>query len=401
MKTQLAPIEMVVLQGTPYCNLNCSYCDLSVTSRKSRLKMPLLMIERLFRNIFQDGLCGPKVTVVWHSGEPLTLPPEYYQSAIDLIVGLRDEWAASPIQLEFDFQTNGVLINASWIAFFKENQRHMRLGVSCDGPAELHDAYRNNWGGRPTHAAVEAGMHRLSEAGIAFKVIAVVTAKTLDAPDAFFDYFAGWADRLSGFHFNILADANQAAQPGLTYVRADRARYYTFYRHLVRRAQRAAEAGGRLRIQNFTQCLQRILAQDIDFVAEASRPLRTVNLDAEGFVTSFYAGLDKSTFASAYGDQQGLALGNICDRSLLDMTQSAKFQRILADFQRSQASCRKSCAYYSLCSGGFELSQLSEHHSFDGKEITECLIIVKTLADAMLDDIAQNAEDLQAEAAPC
>lgn len=393
--TKLDPIEMVVLQGTPYCNLNCSYCDLSVASRKQRTQMQPHIIDSVFRNIFEDRLYGSKISVVWHSGEPLTLSPDYYQSAIDLIIALRDELAAKDVELEFDFQTNGVLISDAWVAFFKANQHHMRLGISCDGPAELHDAYRKNLGGRATHAKVLSGMRRLSDNDIAFKIIAVVTDKTLNDPDGFFDFFLDWSDSLNGFHFNILADGALAAQQGLTYTRDDKDRYYDFYRHLLSRARAVVEAGGAFRVQNFTQALARVLEQSTDAVAQASRPLRTLNVDAQGFITTFYAGLEKSAFAGQYGDGDGLALGNISQTPLSTMIQSAKFKRILADFESSQAQCRESCHYYGLCSGGFELSKLSEHQRFDGGETAECVIIVKTLADAILDDIAQTAQPAQ------
>ncbi|HGG05936.1 MAG TPA: radical SAM protein [Aliiroseovarius sp.] len=386
------PIEMIVLQGTPFCNLNCSYCDLSVTSRKQRTQMSMDMIERVFQSVFNDRLYAPKISVVWHSGEPLTLSCEYYQAAIDRIIALRDALVPGEVELEFDFQTNAVLISDDWVKFFKAHQHHMRLGVSCDGPAELHDAFRNNWGGKPTHAKVVSGMQKLADSGIPFKIIAVVTDNTLRNPDGFFDFFLNWSDSLSGFHFNILADATLASRQGLTYSRADRDRYYRFYRHLLKRAREVVEAGMDFHIQNFTHALGRILDDTTDQVVESSRPLRTINVDAQGYVTTFYAGLEKSAFAGHYGDGAGLSLGNINEASLLQMAQSKKFGRILADFERSQAQCREDCDYYGLCSGGFELSKLNEHTDFEGGETAECVIIVKTLADAVLDDISAAAQ---------
>jgi len=387
----LAPIEMVVLQGTPFCNLNCSYCDLSVASRKRRWQMPLTTIERVFRSIFEDRLCGPRIAVVWHSGEPLTLPSEYYQAAIELIVALRDELAPGVVTLEFDFQTNGVLISDAWIAFFKEHQHHLCLGISCDGPADMHDAFRNNWGGKPTHAKVVAGMKQLSDAEIPFKVIAVVTDKTLAEPDSFFDFFLERSSHLSGFHFNILADGELAGQDGLIYSRQDRDRYYDFYRHLLAREREVIETGGAFRLQNLSQALSRILSNDADLVVEASRPLRTINVDAKGYLTTFYAGLEKSAFRDQYGDGDGFSLGNIEKLSIAEMIAGPKFASILSDFQTSQSTCRASCDYYGLCSGGFELTKLSEHGQFDSAETTECAIIVKTLIDAVLDDMAEAA----------
>lgn len=386
-----APVEMVVLQGTPFCNLNCSYCDLSVESRKRRTQMPLAMIEHVFRSIFTEQLYGPRIAVVWHSGEPLTLPPSYYEAAIELITQLRDILAPGKVALEFDFQTNAVLINQGWIAFFNRHRAHMRLGVSCDGPASLHDAFRNNWGGKPTHAKVVAGMRQLAEAGLPFKIISVVTDRTLEEVDAFVDFILDWAPYLNGFHFNILADAQLAATSGLIYSRNDRDRYYAFYRKLLTRAREIESKRRYFCIQNFAQAMSRILSEAQDSVASASMPIRTINVDAEGYVSTFYAGLDKSAFADRYGDGIGLALGQITQSTLSEMLSSAKFRAIRAEFQASQRKCRKTCDYYGICSGGFELSQLSEHGGFSGGETTECLIIVKTLADAMLDDLAKHA----------
>lgn len=391
MLEQLEPIEMVVLQGTPYCNLNCGYCDLSVESRKQRNKMPYATLERVFRDIFEGGFYDSKLSVIWHSGEPLTLAPDYYQDAIDLVVKQRNTYAQNQVELEFDFQSNAVLISDRWIKFFQKNRNHIRLGISCDGPATMHDAHRKNWGSKPTHEKVLASMELLAENNIPFKVIAVVTDMTLENPDAFFDFFLGWSNRLNGFHFNILADGSLADKAGLIYTRSDRSKYYKFYRHLLARARQVIETGGVFRVQNFTQALDRILGTGIDNIQMASRPLRTLNVDASGFITTFYAGLDRSTFRNQYGDGQGLSLGNIGKETIADMVSGKKFLRILADFEESQSACRENCDYYDLCSGGFELSKLSEHGRFDGNETAECHIIVKTLADAVLDDIADNA----------
>ena len=127
----LAPTEMVVLQGTPYCNLNCSYCDLSAESRKQRHIMSLNTIERVFSDVFTQAVHARELSVVWHSGEPLTLSPDYYQQAIDLIYRLRDKHATKEVDLTFDFQTNAVLISDQWVRFFKSNEDFVRLGVSC------------------------------------------------------------------------------------------------------------------------------------------------------------------------------------------------------------------------------------------------------------------------------
>lgn len=382
----IAPVEMVVLQGTPYCNLNCTYCDLSVENRKQRHKMSSVLQKKLFEDLFSSDLSAEKLAIVWHSGEPLTLPPEYYETAIQNIIRARDAFAKKPVELEFDFQTNGVLIDESWVAFFHKHASHLNLGVSCDGPEVLHDAFRRNWGGRQTHSRVEAGMKLLRENSIPFKVIAVVSDKTLEHPGVFFDYFQEWSPHLSGFHFNILANGASSDLNGLKYSRSDRDRYYRFYRYLLKRANDANHVGKQTNFQNFSQSLGRLLDQtDRDYVEEASLPLRTLNMDAKGEITTFYAGLEPGVQMNG----EGIGLGNISDISLDEMIRSVRLLNILGEFRQSQSACKAKCEYYDVCPGGFELAKLAEYGHSDGTETVECAIVVKALVDALLDDIAE------------
>ena len=166
------------------------------------------LIERIFTELFTSDLLAPQVQVIWHSGEPLTLPCGYYDQAIEQILALKNELAGDSVSVTFDIQTNGALINETWCAFFKRHQAYLKVGVSCDGPAEMHDAFRRNWANSATHSKTLRGMDLLRRHGIPFKVIAVVTERTLADPDGFLDFFHQRAEALSGFHFNILAGAS-------------------------------------------------------------------------------------------------------------------------------------------------------------------------------------------------
>lgn len=357
--------------------------------------MDLDLLERLFTELFKSGRLAPEVTVVWHSGEPLTLPPSYYDDAIDRILGLRDEIVDDDISVRFDFQTNGVLINDRWCEFFLRHGSLVDLGVSCDGPPELHDRYRLNWRGRATSSKTIRGMDLLQQHGIKYNVIAVVTAETLAQPDDFFHFFLDRRAHLSGFHFNILANASSDVA-GLSYSRDDRAPYYEFFRRLLRLVQEAADRGAKFKIRNFSQALARIVASQgahaPRYVEEASAPLRSISMDAFGNVTTFYAGLGVETFPDLYGDGEGFSLGNIRDMAFEDMISSEKLQRMIQDFARSTRFCETSCEYFSVCSGGFEITKRSQHGTFDAGETAECAIHVKTLVDAVLHDIDEHLD---------
>jgi uncharacterized protein len=389
---RLVPAELVVLQGTSFCNLNCKYCDLSVESRRTKSVMEPKLIERFFTELFNSGLCAREVTVLWHSGEPLTLPPAYYEEAISLILGLRDRLASDDVSVKFGIQTNGVLIDEDWCRFFKRHEERLSVGVSCDGPSDLHDLYRLNWNERATHRRTIHGMDLLHKNGIKYKVIAVVTRNTLRQPGEFYDFFFGRREQLSGFHFNILAEGN-SSDPNLAYSAEDRTAYYLFYRRIL---ELNRKAGREFEVLNFSQAVARIVsskgAGSARFFEEASAPLKALNLDVRGNVTTFYAGLSIDTLHDLYGDGKGLSLGNIFEVSFEDMIRSEKLRRIMQDFTLSARACETSCEYFSVCSGGFDILKKQKLGTFEAGETVECVIHVKALVDAVLDDIGDHLE---------
>lgn len=394
MQSLLRPIELVVLQGTSFCNLNCTYCDLSVESRRTRRVMPFDLIDKSFNEIFSSGLCAEQVDIIWHSGEPLTQKPDYYEEAIQRILKGKAEHPQCNTRLHFDIQTNGVLIDREWQDFFVRHRHHLSVGISCDGPEAMHDQFRVNWSNRSTHFKTVDGMRKLAEADIKFKVIAVVTDAAMADPEAFFDFFWSWRNHLRGFHFNILASGDASDDPALRYASEDRERYARFYRKLldIARARRAAENG--FAIQNFSQALARILNPRLPGHAlhaeESSAPIKSLTIDADGNVTTFYAGLVVDAFPNQYGDGKGFSLGNIRETSLSALLTSTKLQRMMDDFAVSRAACASACPYFSVCSGGFELTKLSRFGRFDAAETPECEIHVKAMTDALIEDISED-----------
>ena len=86
--SDVAPlIHTVVLQPTPFCNINCRYCYLP--QRDAKTVMALHTVTTIFEKIFASGWSSPYLTVIWHAGEPLVLPPSYYQAAFEAIEALR------------------------------------------------------------------------------------------------------------------------------------------------------------------------------------------------------------------------------------------------------------------------------------------------------------------------
>lgn len=388
------PIELVVLQGTSLCNLNCSYCYISAARRRDKSALSLEALEIIFTRILSSRYLGPTLRVTWHSGEPLVMNPAYYAASIDLILAIQQKYSASACRVHFSIQTNGTLFNLQWCDLFKQYRDVLSVGISCDGPAFLHDAHRVNWAGKPTHKRTEAGMRLLAEQGITHDVIAVVSAQGLRHPEALIAYFAPFAHNIREFHFN-LHDELALRQHDIEAVRRYADEYASFLRRLLAMYETAKEPHRLPRMRNFSAFYERLFADDgggARYDARTmSHPFKSLTVQANGDVATFYAGLDADDCADLYGDGRGLMVGNLLREDLDRIADSAKLARIRADFERSHRRCEAGCDYYDLCSGGYNLVKIKRHGSFDALETPECRIHVKTFADTLLDDLRRGA----------
>src|SRR5262249_6413559 len=175
------PLELLVVQPTPFCNLDCSYCYLP--DRQSTRRMTPATLARVFEWVFSSGLVRRPFTLLWHAGEPLVMPLAFYDEAARL---LREHNRSGHPVLQ-SFQTNATLIDAAWCDYFRRHE--VPLGVSVDGPAHLHDRRRRTRRGKGTLDRVLRGMCLLHDHGVPFHVITVLTAESLGYPDELFDFY--------------------------------------------------------------------------------------------------------------------------------------------------------------------------------------------------------------------
>src|SRR5580700_1457538 len=147
-------LELVIMQATPFCNIDCKYCYLP--DRLSTDRMSPETAARAIRRVLESRFAGKSLTLVWHAGEPLVPGVPYYRKVFAAIDEACSEWQQSSrrdVEIEHSFQTNGLLINEEWCRFFAESP-HVRVGISLDGPARLHDLHRRTRDDKPTHAGV-------------------------------------------------------------------------------------------------------------------------------------------------------------------------------------------------------------------------------------------------------
>lgn len=143
-------IELLVIQPTPFCNINCSYCYLP--NRSSKTVVSLETLSNLFSEVFASGWVQDLLSVVWHAGEPMVLPTSFYRDAFRIIDALKP----AGVSVSHSFQTNGTLIDDAWCDLLIE--KDVGIGVSIDGPKHLHDRNRLTRSGLGTFDRTIAGI---------------------------------------------------------------------------------------------------------------------------------------------------------------------------------------------------------------------------------------------------
>lgn len=153
------------------CNLDCAYCYYLDKSEIYGGVEPRMTVEELEKYVHcYIAACEmDEVTFNWHGGEPLVLGLEFYRKAIEFQQKYKGDKT-----IKNTLQTNATLVTDEWARFFAENG--FLLGVSVDGPPEVHDRYRRDRGGAPTLERVIAGLRKLHAAGVEYNIMATINS---------------------------------------------------------------------------------------------------------------------------------------------------------------------------------------------------------------------------------
>ena len=155
------------------CNLRCRYCyylDKADIYGGKEPRMTYEMLETFIREYIAANDV-PEVLFNWHGGEPLLMGLDFYRKAIQL-----QKKYASGKRIRNALQTNATLVTAEWADFFRENG--FLIGVSLDGPRDVHDCYRAGKGGGSTSERVVKGIAELYKAGVDYNIMATVNHKS-------------------------------------------------------------------------------------------------------------------------------------------------------------------------------------------------------------------------------
>jgi uncharacterized protein len=192
----LREFQVFVKPGGAVCNLDCRYC---YYLRKQRFypqgelfRMPDgLLEEYIVQHI--DASPGPAVNFSWHGGEPTILGLDYFRR----IVALQRKHQPPGWRIANGMQTNGILLDEEWCQFLAAER--FGVGLSLDGPADLHDPYRVTKGRRPSHKQTVRAFKLLRGHKVPCDILCVVHDRNVRRPTEVYRYFKEIGGRYLAF----------------------------------------------------------------------------------------------------------------------------------------------------------------------------------------------------------
>jgi uncharacterized protein len=180
----------------PICNLACKYCYYlekeHLYSEAESFRMPDHILEEyIVQHI--EACPTPVISFSWHGGEPTMLGLDYFRK----IVAIQRKHTPPGRRITNGMQTNGILLNEDWCRFLAAEG--FAVGLSMDGPQEMHNRYRVTKGQQPTHKQVMRGYKLLRKHRVYFDILCVVHAQNVLYPIQVYRFFKEIKAQYLGF----------------------------------------------------------------------------------------------------------------------------------------------------------------------------------------------------------
>jgi uncharacterized protein len=178
------PFTLLIKPTGPDCNLACRYCFYAGKTclfGTGSHRMSREVQEHLVKSYL--NLRFPISAFAWQGGEPTLMGLDFYKQ----LVAFQKRYGSPGQMVSNALQTNGILLDEPWCKFLAEN--HFLVGVSLDGPKELHDYYRLDHAGNGTWDRVMMGISNCRKYGVEFNILVLLNDKNVKHPDLLFDFF--------------------------------------------------------------------------------------------------------------------------------------------------------------------------------------------------------------------
>jgi uncharacterized protein len=338
------------------CNIDCTYCfflSKEALYPNERSRMSPVTLEAYIRQLLESHRV-PQVTVAWQGGEPTLMKLEFFKHAVELV----EKYRRPGQTVQHTFQTNGLLLDDDWCAFFKQHE--FLVGLSVDGPRELHNTYRVDRRGQGTFDLVMKGWQALRRHKVEFNILCTVNAANQHHGRTVYRFFrdelgAKWVqfipivERATAQTIE-LANQGWSEQPGRQRL------LYTQTGNLVTERTVNSEQYGRFLVDIFEEWVRhdvgRVFVQIFDVTLEAyfGRHLLCIHAPTCGYGPALEYNGD--LYTCDHFVEPDFLLGNIHETHMLELVASPVQRKFGQDkLDTLTAQCRQ-CDVRMLCNGG-------------------------------------------------
>jgi uncharacterized protein len=296
----------------------------------------------------------PDVTVAWQGGEPTLMKLEFFQHAVELV----EKYRRPEQTVKHTFQTNGLLLDDDWCRFFK--QHDFLVGLSVDGPRELHDTYRLDRRGKGTFDLVMKGWQALRRHEVDFNILCTVNAANQHHGRAVYRFFR---DELGAKWIQFIPIVERAteqtisiANKGWSEVPGQKRLLYTQTGNLVTERTVGPEQYGSFLIDVFEEWVRRDVGQvyvqlfDVTLEAFFGRHMLCIHAPTCGYGPALEHNGD--LYSCDHFVEPKHLLGNIHKTHMLTMVASPEQRKFGQDKRDSLTRQCQDCKVRNWCNGG-------------------------------------------------
>lgn len=370
-------LDLLVIQLTPFCNINCKYCYLNNRSDTSLIS--LTTINRIIDRLLEDKLVPPSLSIVFHAGEPLVFKPKLFGQVLTTFLARLPKTS-----LSYSIQTNGTLITQEWCDLFRAF--NIQIGISIDGPELINDANRKTRNDKGTFHHIIRGINLLRENAIPYHAIAVVSASSLGHAEEMFDFFHSQGFYQLGLNIEEMEGVHESSS--LFNVDTETA-IIGFFRTMYKCYLKSDR---KMPIREFENALGCILRDPV------IKDIRRSKLESHQIVAFSIISTDCqgnfSTFSPELIGQKNkkysdFILGNVYESGFLKNNNKQLLECLKTEINAGVEICRQNCAYYHVCGGGAPANKLYENKAFDSGETKYCKYSIQTPVDIVLESLEE------------
>jgi len=329
------PFNIITKPIGAICNLDCEYCYYlekeDLYPNTPSFKMSDEALESFTRQyIYAQPVDAPYVIFTWQGGEPTLLGLNFFKKAL----AFQKKYERPGLEIRNSFQTNGTRLDDEWAKFFSDN--NFLVGISIDGPEDLHDEFRLDKRGRGSFQDVMRGLEYLLKYDVQFNTLTCVQSSNSSYPVKVYHFLK----KIGSTFMQFIPIVEPEGDGKVSYRSVKPRMYGTFLNGVFDEWLRRKDVG-HIFVQDFDVTLNLVMGYPSPICFHAETCGHALAIEHNGDLYS----CDHFVFPD-------YRLGNIMEKSMQSMHESERQQKFGMDKKDTLPQYCRDCKFLSVCNGG-------------------------------------------------